>query len=88
MSSATCCVACVKLEAVLDVRCQGREDGVERSGCRSDSAVLKGAATSIKLASCTELDLVLKCSDNEIIVDQSGEWSTCTKIDILCTEMV
>jgi len=47
MSSATCyvhCVACIRLEAVLDVRCQLREDVVEWSGCRSDSAVLKGVA--------------------------------------------
>jgi len=44
MSSVTCylhCVACVRLEAVLDVRCPRREDVVEWSGCRSDSAVLK-----------------------------------------------
>jgi len=49
MSSATCyvhCVACVRLEAALDVRCRQREDVVEWSGRRSDSAVLKGTATS------------------------------------------
>jgi len=49
MSLATCCVACVRLEAVLDVRCQRREDVVEWSGCRSDSAVLKGVATSCRV---------------------------------------
>jgi len=51
MSSATCCVcciACIRLESALDVRCRRREDIVEWSGCRSDSAVLKGAATSCR----------------------------------------
>jgi len=44
------CVACVRLEAVLDVRCQRREDVVEWSGCRSDSAVLKGTSYRGRLA--------------------------------------
>jgi len=35
-----------KAESALDVRCRRREDVVEWSGCRSDSAVLTGAATS------------------------------------------
>jgi len=41
-------VACVRLEAALDIRCRRREDVVEWSGCRLDSAVLKGAATSCR----------------------------------------
>ena len=48
MSSATCCAACVRLEAALDVRCPQRDDVVEWSGCRSDSAVLTGVATSCR----------------------------------------
>jgi len=42
------CIACVRLEAALDVRCGWREDVVEWSGCRSDSAVLKGLAASYR----------------------------------------
>jgi len=38
--------ACVRLEAALDFRCRQREDVVEWSWCRSDSAVLKGAVAS------------------------------------------
>ena len=43
-----CCVACVRLESALDVRCRRREDIVEWSGCRSDSAVLKSAAATYR----------------------------------------
>ena len=39
-------MSCIRLEAVLDAGCRRREDIVEWSGCRSDSAVLKGTAAS------------------------------------------
>ena len=38
----------ISLETVLDVRCRQRKDVVEWSGCRLDSAVLKGAAASCR----------------------------------------